>query len=104
MHRPTLPIQDLPIWARLNGVSFHNITVVDTEGKGYGVVSNTQLNASQDTTEGPALLSVPHDLIMNTAAVEEYAKEDKSFKELLDAVGRRVSRPAYYIVTSTDIS
>ncbi|KAH6630900.1 hypothetical protein B0J18DRAFT_115642 [Chaetomium sp. MPI-SDFR-AT-0129] len=92
MHRPTLPIQGLPVWARLNGVSFHNITVADTEDKGYGVVSNTELNASQDTADGPALISVPHALILNAAAVEEYAKEDKSFKQLLDAVGRRSSR------------
>ncbi|KAK4139859.1 uncharacterized protein C8A04DRAFT_40383 [Dichotomopilus funicola] len=92
MHRPTLPIQGLPVWARLNGVSFHNITVANTEGKGYGVVSNTELNASQDTADGPVLLSVPHGLILNAAAVEEYAKEDKSFKQLLDAVGRRSSR------------
>ena len=93
MHRPTLPIEGLPTWARLNGVSFHSIKVVNTEGKGYGVVSDTDLKAADDTSDAPALLTVPHDLVLNAAAVEEYAKEDKHFRQLLDAVGHRVTEP-----------
>ncbi|KAK4041793.1 hypothetical protein C8A01DRAFT_34171 [Parachaetomium inaequale] len=92
MHRPTLPIEGLPAWAHLNDVSFHGVKVVNTEGKGYGVVSDTDLEATDDTSDAPALLTVPHDLVLNAAAVEEYAKEDKNFRQLLDAIGRRSTR------------
>lgn len=90
MHRQTLPIEGLPAWARFNDVLFHGVTVTRTEGKGYGVVSDTDLSITNDTTESPDLLTVPHSLVLNAEAVSEYAKEDKNFKRLLDAVGRRV--------------
>ncbi|KAL2142234.1 hypothetical protein VTI28DRAFT_1432 [Corynascus sepedonium] len=92
MHPPSLPIEGLPAWARLNDVSFHNVKVANLEGKGYGVVSDTELSAMDETTDTPALLVVPHNLVLNAAAVSEYAKEDKSFKQLLDAVGHRSTR------------
>lgn len=85
-----LPIEDLPAWARLNDVSFANAKVTNTEGTGYGVVCDRDLNTTAATPDVPALLTVPHDLVLNEAAVDEYAKEDKNFKLLLDAVGRRV--------------
>jgi hypothetical protein len=90
MHRPALPIEGLPAWAHLNGVSFHNIKVTNTEGKGYGVVSDENLEATE-TADVPPLLTVPHNLVLNAAAVEEYAKEDKNFRQLLDTVGRLVT-------------
>ncbi|KAH6845160.1 hypothetical protein B0I37DRAFT_379346 [Chaetomium sp. MPI-CAGE-AT-0009] len=92
MHRPTLPIQSLPVWARLNDVSFHNVKVINTEGKGYGVVSDEDLKVTNDTADSLTLLTVPHDLVLNAAAVEEYAKEDKNFRLLLDAIGHRTTR------------
>ncbi|KAL2148765.1 hypothetical protein VTH82DRAFT_1912 [Thermothelomyces myriococcoides] len=92
MHRQTLPIEGLPAWARFNDVLFHGVTVTRTEGKGYGVVSDTDLSITNDTTESPDLLTVPHSLVLNAEAVSEYAKEDKNFKRLLDAVGRRSTR------------
>jgi hypothetical protein len=91
MPRPTLPIEGLPAWARLNGVSFHNIKVTHTEGKGYGVVSDGNLEATEGAADVPPLLTVPHDLVLNAAAVEEYAKEDKNFRQLLDVVGHLVT-------------
>jgi hypothetical protein len=91
MPRPALPIEDLPAWSRLNGVSFHCVKVTNTEGKGYGVVSDRDLEINGDTLDAPPLLSVPHDLVLNAAAVEEYAKEDKYFRQLLDAIGHRVT-------------
>ena len=91
---PALPIEDLPAWAHLNDVPFTKVRVSNTEGKGYGVVCDKDLNTtgatSEATTDGPALITVPHDLVLNAAAVEEYAKEDKHFRQLLDAVGHRV--------------
>jgi len=37
---------------------------------------------------------VPHELVLNEAAVEEYSKEDKNFKQLLAAVGHHVRGPS----------
>ncbi|CAP72784.1 uncharacterized protein PODANS_2_2130 [Podospora anserina S mat+] len=86
-----LPIQDLPAWARLNDVSFDNVEVTTTVDKGYGVVSQKDLAAPEGTVETPQLLAVPHDLILNSLAVEEHAKEDKEFKQLLEAVGHHTA-------------
>lgn len=94
MHRPTLPIQSLPAWALLDGILFHNVKVINIEGKGYGVVSNKDLKATDGTANVSSLITVPHDLVLNAAAVEEYAKEDKNFRLLLDAIGHRVREPS----------
>ncbi|KAK0735649.1 hypothetical protein B0T21DRAFT_384452 [Apiosordaria backusii] len=82
-----LPIEDLPAWVRLNDVSFDNVEVTDTKDKGYGVLSRKDLTAPEGTVETLQLLAVPYDLILNSFAVEEHAKEDREFKQLLDAVG-----------------
>ncbi|KAK1754488.1 hypothetical protein QBC47DRAFT_384043 [Echria macrotheca] len=86
-----LPIDDLPIWARLNDVRFTNVRVVKSEGKGYGVICQQSFDADDSGPDKP-LLTVPHGLVLNEAAVEEYAKEDKNFKQLLEAVGHRSPR------------
>ncbi|SPQ22044.1 c97df2f1-31d5-4e7c-8bdf-ee1687686820 [Thermothielavioides terrestris] len=88
MPRPALPIQDLPAWVHLNEVSFNQVEVASIEGKGYGVVCKTNLSAGNAESNNPALISVPHDLVLNSTAVSEYAKEDKNFRQLLDASGR----------------
>lgn len=94
---PTLPIEDLPAWARLNDVQFVDVKVTNTAGKGYGVVCDKDLNTTPDdaTPDGPILLTIPHDLVLNGAAIDGYAKEDKHFKQLLDAVGHRVMEPPH---------
>ncbi|KAK4191594.1 hypothetical protein QBC35DRAFT_448159 [Podospora australis] len=88
----SLPIEDLPAWSHLNDVSFSNVKVTNTEGKGYGVLSQTDLTAAEGTTETPILLTVPHNLVLNAAAVEEHAKEDKDFRQLLEALELRSAR------------
>jgi len=91
-----LPIDDLPAWALLNNVSFTNIKVAQAEDKGYGVVTTRHLiqaDADEATPDrATALLTVRHDLVLNQQAVHEYAKEDKNFRQLLEAVGHRVTR------------
>jgi hypothetical protein len=67
---------------------------MNTEGKGYGVVGNEDVKATDGTADVSSLITVPHDLILNAAAVEEYAKEDKNFRLLLDAIGHRVRAPS----------
>ncbi|KAK4122411.1 SET domain-containing protein [Parathielavia appendiculata] len=89
---PTLPIEDLPAWAHLNDVTFHSVKVTNTEGKGYGVISTRDIEATEGTPDVPSLLTVPHDLVLNAAAVDEFAKEDRNFRHLLDAIGHRGTR------------
>jgi hypothetical protein len=107
-HRPTLPIESIPSWAHLNNVSFHHVKITEIDGRGYGVVCDGDVAAAEepgrhvvdtdDDNDGtaaaapaPSLLTVPHGLVLNAAAVDEYAKEDKNFRQLLDAIGHRVT-------------
>ncbi|KAK3901459.1 hypothetical protein C8A05DRAFT_44899 [Staphylotrichum tortipilum] len=92
MHRPTLPIESLPMWARLNNVSFHIVKLAHTTGKGYGVVCAQDREPTDDASAAAPLLTVPHALVLNAASVDEYAKEDINFRQLLDAVGHRSPR------------
>ncbi|KAK4168818.1 hypothetical protein QBC43DRAFT_81382 [Cladorrhinum sp. PSN259] len=81
-----LPIEDLPAWARLSTVSFSGVTVTKTAGKGYGVFAMKAMTAAEGTLDTPVLFTVPRELALNTNAIDEYAKEDKKFRQLLDAV------------------
>ncbi|KAL1840039.1 hypothetical protein VTJ49DRAFT_910 [Mycothermus thermophilus] len=94
MHRPTLPIESLPFWARLNDVSFRHVKVSKIDGRGYGVVCEDDVETAEENETGQStLVTVPHDLVLNAAAVDEYAKEDKNFRQLLDAmIGHRSTR------------
>jgi hypothetical protein len=91
MSPPELPIDALPAWARLNDIAFIDIKVVNTEGKGYGVVCERKLSTEEGTFDLPTLLTVPHSLVLNGEAVNEYAKEDRNFRQLLDVAGHRVA-------------
>ena len=84
MAQPGLPIEALPAWALLNGITFPHVKVTNIEGKGFGVVRDGELQP-----EVP-LMTVPNSLVLNVQAVDEYAKEDKNFKQLLGAVGHHV--------------
>ncbi|KAK3373559.1 hypothetical protein B0T24DRAFT_529383 [Lasiosphaeria ovina] len=94
MPSPKLPIEGLPVWAHLNNVTLTNVKIANTGDKGFGVVCDSHLTteASDETLDTPALLTVPHDLVLNAEAVQEYAKEDRTFRELLDAVGHQSAR------------
>lgn len=41
--------------------------------------------------ENRTLLKVPRDLVLSSESVEEYAKENKEFRQLFDAAGHQVS-------------
>ncbi|KAK3947510.1 hypothetical protein QBC32DRAFT_270632 [Pseudoneurospora amorphoporcata] len=86
MAQPGLPIAALPAWALLNGITFPRVKIANIEGKGFGVVSDGELEP-----EVP-LMTVPNNLVLNVQAVDEYAKEDKNFKQLLDAVEHHSAR------------
>lgn len=70
-----------------NNAKFTNVKVQQIQQKGNGLVTQA---TSADIGQS-ALITVPHDLILNADAVEEFAKEDRNFRALLDACGRKVS-------------
>lgn len=90
MQRPILPITALPAWSKLNDVNFLDVNVQDLGSeKGYGLVTFRALN-SEDVFDVPTLLIIPHDLILSAEAVEEHAKVDPHFKQLLEVFGGKV--------------
>lgn len=74
----------------LNNITFAGIGVADTDGRGLGVIAEKDLSNENDGL--PALLTIPNDLILSAESVEEYAKENKDFRELLDAAGHQSGR------------
>ncbi|TVY93002.1 SET domain-containing protein [Lachnellula willkommii] len=92
MHREQLPITALPAWSKLNDVSFIDISVQDLNGsKGSGLVTSRALS-SKATYDIPTLLVIPHDLILSAEAIEEHAKVDQHFCELLEVAGGKSLR------------
>ncbi|KAK2615026.1 hypothetical protein N8I77_001805 [Diaporthe amygdali] len=88
MARRRLPLESLPVWISFNNGIFSNVEVKPIAHKGSGVVAKKDLAT---TGEAP-LISIPHSLVLSTEAVEEYAKEDRSFRQLLDACGHKSPR------------
>lgn len=91
MRRGLFSLSDLPAWCVLNDVSFIDVKVANISGKGYGLVAEKDLVNGDDNSESPILLTVPKELVLCAEAVEEYAKESKNFRQLLDAAGHQVS-------------
>ena len=90
MRRSQLPITALPAWSKRNDASFIDISIQDLgETKGFGFATEKALG-SKDTFDVPTLLTVPHDLILSAEAIEEHAKVDQHFKQLLDVAGGKV--------------
>lgn len=88
MSRPRLPLESLPVWTSFNNGILSNVEVKSVPDKGSGLIAKKDSAAIGDAP----LISIPHSLVLNAEAVEEYAKEDRSFKQLLDACGHKVSR------------
>lgn len=93
MKRECLPIESLPVWLRLNGVSFNGVVVQRLESdelgmdKGFGLVATEEKTSSDDDTALAILIQVPLDLVLSMESVQNYAKSDHSLREVLDAVG-----------------
>lgn len=90
MKRAYLPIDALPAWARLNGVSmsgvaFRRLREEDATNKGAALVA-TENKGEKDL--GPdVLLQIPSDLILSLDCVETCAKSDPYLRDILEAVG-----------------
>jgi hypothetical protein len=90
MRRSQLPITAIPAWSKLSDASFIDISVQDLgELKGFGLATERALS-SKETFDVPTLLIVPHDLILSAEAIEEHAKVDQHFKQLLEVAGGTV--------------
>lgn len=90
MHHPHLPITALPAWSKLNDVNFLDISVQDLGSeKGYGLITSRALS-SKEVFDVPTLLIVPHDLVLGAEVVEEHAKVDAHFKQVLELFGGKV--------------
>ena len=90
-----LSVDVFPAWARLNDVSITGLRLEDVEGKGFGFVAGEELISPPTGRENdiPHLLRVPRDLILSREAVDDYAKVDQNFRQLLDVAGRQVMGP-----------
>ncbi|KAE8373269.1 hypothetical protein BDV26DRAFT_71365 [Aspergillus bertholletiae] len=95
MKREYLPVETLPAWTKLNGISVDGVTFCklrteDGIDKGCAIVA-TEEKCSEGSETGEAdaepLLRVPSDLILSLRLVEAHAKSDRYLREVLDAVG-----------------
>lgn len=95
MRREFLPIDTLPAWARLNGVSLSGVTFrrlqsEDGSDKGYAVVA-TEPRCNGDPkgedSHPEILLGVPSDIVLSLESVGTYAKSDRYLRDVLEAVG-----------------
>ncbi|KAH6604652.1 hypothetical protein Trco_006359 [Trichoderma cornu-damae] len=88
-----LPIEAFPAWALLNNADFVSADIRDIEGKGFGLVAQHDIpGVGSDGSGATAILRIPRDLVLSAEAVEEYAKVDQNFKQLLEVAGRQSTR------------
>ncbi|PKS07813.1 hypothetical protein jhhlp_006421 [Lomentospora prolificans] len=92
MSSPNLPLSSLPVWATFNNIAFSSVKVDSIEGKGQGLIAETDLSSPEGASEPRVLLKVPHDAILCNDVISGYAKVDKRFSELLEAVGPQPTR------------
>ncbi|RKF63578.1 SET domain-containing protein 8 [Erysiphe neolycopersici] len=92
MNRQILPISALPAWAKLNNVAFKGAKV-DYLGhsKCFGLIAENAL-VSKYADNVATLVVVPADIILSVKLVEEYAKLNYRFRELLGKAGGRSRR------------
>lgn len=91
MKREFLPVEALPPWARLNGLSvsdvaFRRLQAEDGTDKGSAIVA-TEAKGNGDDVPSDVLLRIPSDLVLSLEAVDGYAKSDRYLREVLEAVG-----------------
>ncbi|KAK5628675.1 hypothetical protein RRF57_004390 [Xylaria bambusicola] len=72
-------------WCMLNSIAF-----AGTEARGLGLIAENNLNNEND--ELPALLTIPKELVLSAAGIEEYSRESKEFRQLLDVAGHQSLR------------
>lgn len=71
-------------WAMLNEVTFNRTVPGIVPGRGGALLAKENLNADGDKSN--VLLTVPKDLIISLERVQDHAKVDKDFRELLESL------------------
>ncbi|GKT49009.1 SET domain-containing protein [Colletotrichum spaethianum] len=84
-----LPLETLSTWAMFNDVDLVDVEAREIPGCGLGLVSNKDLSREEETFDIPTLLRISHELVLSAEAVENYAKVDKNFRQLLDVAGHK---------------
>ncbi|KAI1662562.1 SET domain-containing protein [Daldinia decipiens] len=92
MRRGHFSLNDLPAWSTLNGVNFLDVAVANIEGRGNGLVAKKDLISQEGESEPLTLLTIPKELVLSAEGVEEHAKENKYFRQLLDIAGHHSAR------------
>ncbi|KAF3058671.1 SET domain-containing protein 8 [Daldinia childiae] len=92
MRRGHFSLNELPAWSTLNGVNFLDVIVASINGRGNGLVAKKDLISQESDSEPLTLLTIPKELVLSAEGVEEYAKENKYFRQLLDTAGRQSAR------------
>lgn len=89
-------IAAFPAWALLNGIDINGLRLDYIPDKGFGFVTDKELSAPADDTElsrSPlTVIHIPRDLILSSEAVDEYAKVDQNFRQLMEVAGQHVRR------------
>lgn len=80
-----LPQDAFLSWAMLNDVSFDRTVPGVIPGRGGALLAKEELDADEDMSN--VLLTVPKDLILSLERVQEHAKTDKDFREVLESLG-----------------
>lgn len=81
----SLPAEAFNPWAHLNGVRFHEVKPGQIAGRGSALLASKAVVNSPDGAE--CLLTVPKDLILSLEQIQEQAKVDRDFRELLESLG-----------------
>jgi len=92
LHVSQLPIQSLRPWAALNGITLNEIEIKIIPGRGNGLLVKRDLTSTTEEESLTTLLTIPRDLVLSAETVEQYAKEDRDFKQLLDVAGGQSTR------------
>ena len=71
-------------WTSLNEVTFDRTVPGSIPGRGGALLARDDLNADEDMSN--VLLTVPADLILSLERVQEHAKVDKDFREVLESL------------------
>jgi hypothetical protein len=80
-----LPQNAFVSWAVLNDVTFDRTAPGTILGRGGALLAKEDLNADEDSSN--ILLTVPKDLILSLERVQDHAKADKDFREVLESLG-----------------
>lgn len=80
-----LPQAAISSWATLNDVSFDRSVPGSVPGRGGALLAKENLDAEEDMSN--LLLTVPKDLILSLERVQDHAKVDRDFREVLDSLG-----------------